>query len=69
MDLTIRKIVDVHIRDENRKALKKLLAERRRLIVGLNALAVNYDTRGPVTQCEEDIAVIEKAIVKLDDIA
>jgi hypothetical protein len=64
MDPTIRKVVDVYVRDGNRKTLKKLV-NRRRLLVGLSTLALDYDTRKQIVQCE-DIAVIERALAKLN---
>jgi hypothetical protein len=69
MDPTIRKVVNIHVRDGNRRALQKLRAQQRRLIADLNILARNYDTSKSIAQCEEDIAVIEAALTKLDQAA
>jgi hypothetical protein len=66
MEPAIRNIVDVYVRYGNRRALEDLLAHRKRLIVGLKGLAFNYDTSKPVAQCEEEVALIEAGLVKLN---
>ena len=65
MEAETRNLVEVYVRHGNRKALKDLLAQRKRVIVGLNDLAFNYDTSEPIAQCEEEIALVEAALTKL----
>jgi hypothetical protein len=69
MEPATRNTLDVYVREGNRKALKNLLAQRKRVIAGLNALALNYDTSNPLVQCEEEIVLIEAALAKLKKIA
>jgi len=66
MDPAIRDILHLHVRLGNHKALKALRANRKRLIVGLNALALNYDTSKLVAQCKQEIVLIEAALAKFD---
>ena len=63
----IRTIVDVHVRYGNRSALEDLRAHRGRLITGLKAFRRQrpYDTRKPIAQIEDEIAVIEAGLAKL----
>ena len=63
----IRTIVDVHVRYGNRRALEELRAHRGRLITGLKAFGRQrpYDTRKPIAQIEDEIAVIEAGLAKL----
>jgi len=66
MDPAIRDILHLHVRLGNHKALKALRANRKRLIVSLNAMALNYDTSKLVAQCRQEIVLIEAALAKFD---
>jgi hypothetical protein len=62
-------MVDTYVRYGNRKALDELLAHRGRLLVGLMALKGAYDVSRPMAQIEDEIAVIEAGLAKLDSAA
>jgi hypothetical protein len=66
METETRNMVEVYVRHGNRKALKDLLAQRKRVIVGLNDLAFNYDTSEPIAQCEQEIALVKAALAKAE---
>jgi hypothetical protein len=65
----IRAIVDVHVRYGNRRALEDLRAQRGRLMAGLMTLSGPYDTRKPIAQIEDEIAVIDAGLAKLKSAA
>jgi hypothetical protein len=67
----IRTIVDLHVRCGNRRALEDLRAHRGRLIPDLKAFGRQrpYDTRKPIAQIEDEIAVIEAGLAKLNPAA
>jgi hypothetical protein len=69
MQPAIRSIVDVYVRYGNRRALEDLMAHRRRLITGLRALTGTYDTSKPIAQIEDEIAVIDAGLAKLNSAA
>jgi hypothetical protein len=62
----IRSIVDLHVRFRNRRALDELRTHRRRLIAELRLLAGGYDISKPITQMQDEIAIIEAGLAKLD---
>jgi hypothetical protein len=63
----IRTIVDVHVRYGNRRTLEDMRAHRGKLIAGLKASGRQrpYDTRKPIAQIEDEIAVINAGLAKL----
>ena len=65
----MRNIVDTYVRYGNRKALDDLRAHRGRLIAGLKALTGTYDVSKPIAQMEDEIAIIEAGISKLNTAA
>jgi hypothetical protein len=65
-DPAIRAIVDVHVRYGNRRALEDLLVHRGRLLASLiRTLGGPYDVRKPITQIEDEIAIIDAGVAKL----
>ena len=66
MQPAIRSIVDVYVRYRNRGALEDLLSHRRRLVAGLRALTGTYDASKPIAQIENEIAIIEAGLAKLE---
>jgi hypothetical protein len=66
MEPAIRSIVDLHVRFHNRRALDELRANRRRLIAELTLLAGRYDISKPIAQMQDEIAIIEAGLAKLD---
>ena len=69
MEPAIRSIVDTHVRLRNRRALDDLRAHRGRLLGGLKSLAGSYDTSRPIAQIEDEIAIIEAGLSKLNTAA
>jgi hypothetical protein len=69
MQPAIRSIVDTHVRYGNRTALDNLRAHRGRLIAGLRALTGPYDISKPIAQIEDEIAVIDAGLARLDSAA
>ena len=65
----MRNIVDTYVRYGNRKALDELRAHRERLIAGLKTLTGPYDISKPIALIEDEIAVIEAGLAKLDSAA
>jgi hypothetical protein len=67
MQSTVMKfIVDTYVRFGNRTALEDMRAHREALINKLKALADPHDPRYPVALLEEDIALIEAGLAKLN---
>jgi hypothetical protein len=69
MKSAIRSMVDVHVRFRNRRALDELRAHRRKLIAELRLLAGGYDISKPIAQMQDEIAIIEAGLAKLDSAA
>jgi len=70
MQPAIRSIVDVYVRYGNRKALDDLRAHRGRLIRGLQTFMNGpYDVSGAIAEIENDLAVIEAGLTKLNSAA
>jgi hypothetical protein len=67
--LAIRSIVDANVRLHNRGALDDLRAHRGRLIAELKSLAGAYDTSKPIAQIQDEIAIIEAGLAKLNTAA
>jgi hypothetical protein len=65
MKTAIEQITDVYIRLNNRRALEDLRMHRQRLAVDLK-LRTGYDFSSPIGQIEEDIAVIEAGLERLN---
>jgi len=65
----IRGIVDVYVRYANRKALDELRAHRGRLVAGLKTLTGPYDVSRPIAELEDEIAIIEAGLAKLNGAA
>jgi hypothetical protein len=66
MEPAIRSIVDTYVRLRNRRALDDLRAHRGRLLAGLKTIAGGHDTSKPIAQIEDEIAIIEAGLVKLN---
>jgi hypothetical protein len=66
MQSAIRSIVAIYARCGNRRALDDLMAHRRKLIAGLRALTGPYDTSKVIAQIEDEIAVIDAGLAKLN---
>jgi hypothetical protein len=66
MEPAIRSIVDTHVRLRNRRALDELRAHRGRLLAGLKSLAGGYDASKPIAHIENEIAIIEAGLSKLN---
>jgi hypothetical protein len=63
----IQQIVDVYIRLNNRRALEDLRTHRQRLAVDLKLrLAENYNFNLLIGQIDEEVAVIEAGLERLD---
>ena len=68
MPNAIELIVDGYVRLNNRRALDDLSMQRRKLAVDLKA-RTGFDFGTTVQQIEEDIAVIEAGLARLDGAA
>jgi hypothetical protein len=69
MEPAIRSIVDANVRLRNRRALDDLRAHRGRLLAGLKTIAGGYDTSKPIAQIENEIAIIDAGLAKLNSAA
>ena len=70
MQSTVMKfIVDTYVRYGNRRALEDLRAHRDGLITKLKVLADPYDPKYPLAKLEDDIALIEAGLAKLNTAA
>jgi hypothetical protein len=65
MKTAIEQITDVYIRLNNRRALEDLRMHRQRLAVDLK-LRTGYDFSSPIGQIEDEIAVIEAGLERLN---
>jgi len=69
MQSVMKAIVDTYVRFGNRTALEDLRAHREGLITELKALADPYNPRYPLVKLEDDIALIEAGLTKLNTAA
>jgi hypothetical protein len=69
MPPAIRSIVDVHVRYRNRRALDELRARWGRLLAGLRTIKGPFDVSKPIAELEDEIAVIEAGLAKLNGAA
>lgn len=60
-------IVDGYVSLKDRKALDELRIQRRKLIADLDVCSTGIDCTSTIQQIEEDIAVIEAGLARLDD--
>jgi|HubBroStandDraft_4_1064222.scaffolds.fasta_scaffold686979_3 hypothetical protein len=65
MKTAIEQITDVYIRLNNRRALEDLRMHRQRLAIDLK-LRTGYDFSSPIGQIEDEIAVIEAGLERLN---
>ena len=65
----IRSIVHEYVRLRDRKALDDLRAHRRRLIAELRLLSWGYDMSKPTAQLQDEIAIIDAGLAKLNTAA
>jgi hypothetical protein len=65
MEPAIKRIVETYVRLRNRRAIEDLLIHRRRLAINLKA-RLSYDFSRPLTQIEEEIAIIVAALERLE---
>jgi len=66
MEPAIKRIVDTYVRLRNRRAIEDLLLHRRRLAIGLKARKDGFDFSRPITQIDEELAIILAALDKLE---
>jgi hypothetical protein len=66
MSLAIEQIVNAYVRLDNRSALEDLRSHRQRLIFDLKAQTTDYDLSRPIAQIDEEIAIIDAGIERLD---
>ena len=70
MQPPLQSIVAVYVRHANRKALDDMLAHRGKLIAGLwTVMSGAYDVSAAIAGIEDDIAVIEAGLSKLNGAA
>ena len=69
MQPAIRSIVDVHVRYSNRRALDELRARWGRLLAGLRTITGPLDVSKPIAELEDEIAIIEAGLAKLNGMA
>ena len=62
----IRSIVHAYVRRRDRKALDDLRAHRGRLIAELRLLSWGYDMSKPIARIQNEIAIIEAGLAKLN---
>jgi hypothetical protein len=65
MSDAIQRIVDAYVRSNNRRALEDLLMHRRRLAIDLKS-RTGFDFSLPIRQVDEEIAVIEAGLERLN---
>jgi hypothetical protein len=65
MEPAIQGIVDTYVRLKNRRAIEDLLIHRRRLALDLKGRK-GYDFSRPIAQIDQEIAIIEAALEKLE---
>jgi hypothetical protein len=65
MSDAIQRIVDAYVRSNNRRALEDLMMHRRRLAIDLKS-RTGFDFSLPIRQVDEEIAVIEAGLERLN---
>ena len=65
MPNAIEQIVDAYVRLKNRRGLDQLMMHRQRLAVDLKSRS-GYDFSLPISQIEEEIAIIEAGFGRLE---
>jgi hypothetical protein len=65
MSRAMEQIVDAYVRLGNRRALEDLRIHRQRLAVDLKGIA-DYDFSSPIGQIDQELAVIEAGLDKLN---
>jgi hypothetical protein len=65
MSDAIQRIVDAHVRFNNRRALEDLMMHRRRLAIDLKS-RTGFDFSLAIRQVDEEIAVIEAGLERLN---
>ena len=58
-------IVDSYVKLQDRSALEKLQAHRRKLLDALQSLAGPFDAAKPIKQNEDELLIIEAGIARL----
>ena len=69
MSEAIERIVGAYVELKNRKALQDMKAHRHRLATEIKALRSTLDLSLPIKQLEDDIAVIDAGLAKLNTAA
>ena len=65
----IRSIIDAYVRYRNRGALDELRAHRVSLLANLRTLTGPFDVSKPIAELEDEIAIIEAGLAKLNTAA
>jgi hypothetical protein len=65
MSEAIQRIVDAYVRFNNRRALEDLMMHRQRLAIDLKS-RTGFDFSLPIQQVDEEIAVIEAGLERLN---
>lgn len=65
MSNAIEQIVDAYVRLKNRRGLDELMMHRQRLAVDLKSRSGAYDFSLPIGKIDEEIAIIEKGLSRL----
>jgi hypothetical protein len=68
MEPAIKRIVETYVRLGNRRAIEDLLMHRRRLAIDLKARKGGFDFSRPITQIDEELAIILAALEKLEPV-
>jgi len=66
MSEAIERIVGAYVQLRNRKALEDMKGHRQRLATELKSINGTLDLSSSIKQLEDDIAVIDGGLVKLD---
>lgn len=69
MSQTMRSMVETYVRYGNRQALDDLRSTRRGLIADLKKLGNRYDPSKVVAVLEDEIAIIEAGVARLNSAA
>jgi hypothetical protein len=64
MPAAIVRIVLTYVRLKNRRALEEMLLHRQRLVVDLSTRS-GFDVAGPISEIDDDIAVIKAGLAEL----
>ena len=66
MSQAIERIVGAYVELRNRKALEDMKAHRHRLVTEIKSLNSTVDLSSPIKQLQDDIAVIDGGLAKLN---